>query len=237
MSIRTTIVKFLASSAAVTGLLGGAAGIAGANSVGNPSFEAPVVSGAVGFSGPATLGSCLVAPPTPLLTQCWTVMAGTPTVVHDDYSLFGVSIVPAHQHQFLWLPAATPVAGASVGDARVDQVVNLKITHRDGYRKFSLRYATMPTTVEGTQSLLHVRAVPCTQDMNVCLPQYALDAVLPSTSTGTPAAMGWRSFKSKVFVNADMGVLQVTLERVGSGDPASPQPAPGDPAVDAVSAG
>lgn len=195
---------------------------AAVNLLKNPSFEKPVVSGAVNLPPGSAIGKCANGAPYPGSDfHCWRVGAGAAELIHDDYLIGGVAVKPKAGHQFVALVGSTSPTGGPVPGA-VSQATNVASSTTPTLR-FS--YATMPTP--GTTSAIHVVVNACTANGVACVTD--VDVTLFTLSTGKPAKMGWKTFTAPIPVNADEGLVQVSISGT-----ASPR-ATGIAAIDAFS--
>ena len=211
----------LLAAGAIAALAAAPAGAA-VNLLKNPSFETPVVAGAVDFPTGATLGPCANgAPYAGPDYHCWLVSGGIARVVHDDYLVGGVPVKPKAGHQFVSLVGMSSPAGGYL-PGEVQQATKVA-SFTTPIVKFS--YATMPTL--GTGSGVHIVVKACLTNGSACVTD--LDTVLFSISTGNPAKMGWKTFTAPVPVNADEGLVEVFVASAQNPN-ARIQ---GDPAIDA----
>jgi hypothetical protein len=228
---RTTFArKMLASGSAAIGLLIGAAApaFAGGGYLQDAGFESPVVSGAVSFATGAQLGPCANGSPyTGADYKCWLDYAGQVDLVHNDYAMGGVKVVPNEGQQFLWLAGQRTIS-ATGASAYYPGAVSQAVTVPAGStRTLSFVYATMP--VPGASSVLHLRVKSCTANGLNCT--IRVDQYLSSTSTGNPASIGWKAVRYSIPVNTDQSLVQVQFESALAASPTAPATT-GDPVVD-----
>ena len=196
------------------------------NQLKDGSFEKPVVSGAVDVPAGGKIGTCANGAPYPGPDyHCWRVGSGIARIVHDDFLIGGVPVKPKAGAQFVALvgTAADPAGGYVPGAMQQTTTVAASTTPT-----LKLAYATMPVT--GTASGMHLVVKACTANGLACVTD--VDVILGSVSTGKPNKMGWKTFIAPIPVNADEGVVQVSLSSVFDPNTSGTS---GDPAVDAVS--
>jgi hypothetical protein len=229
MRTTRTLSELMITTVLAVGLLGGLA-VAPA-SAGNPNllknggFEQPKVSGAVDEPPGTTLGKCGNGAPYPGPDyHCWLVGSGDARLIHDDFLIGGVAVKPKAGKQFVALIGSMSPSGGYV-PGEVQQATSAT-PNSVPILKFS--YATMPTAAAATSSV-HVVAQACNNTGTACVTR--VDAIVSSASTGNPAAMGWKTFISRVQLNVDESLVKVSV----ASSPGTVAPTTGDPAVDAFS--